>query len=146
MYFLEKKNISLEAAKLVASAALEEASRYSWNICVAVVDSSGELVVLEKQDKAIGISPQVAMAKAKTAALLQSPSKEFEEFINSGKPSFLSTPGVTALEGGVPITMDSQVIGAVGISGAHGINDTQVAEYAANLYRDITGLSKSKIS
>ncbi len=132
MLTIEKSTISLAAAKQVIAAAHEEATRNHWHICVAVVDIAGELVALEKQDSAIGISPQVATAKAKTAALLQSPSKEFEDFINSGKPSFLSTPGATALEGGVPIVLNGQVIGAVGISGAHGPNDSQVAEYAAN--------------
>ncbi|EHD22166.1 MULTISPECIES: SDR family NAD(P)-dependent oxidoreductase [Brenneria] len=89
------------------------------------------LVALEKVDGAIGISPAVAQAKARTAALLQSPSKDFEDFINSGRPSFLSTPGVTPLEGGVPISVDGQVVGAVGVSGAHGANDSQVAKAAA---------------
>lgn len=87
--------------------------------------------MLERQDAAIGISPQVALAKARTAALLQAPSKQFEDFVNHGSPSFLSTPGATALEGGVPILAGGRVIGAVGVSGAYGPNDSQVAAFAA---------------
>ncbi len=132
MLTIEKSVISLEAAKKVMAAAHAEAARNNWHICVAVVDIFGELIALEKQDSAIGISPQVAIAKAKTAALLQAPSKKFEDFINSGQTSFLSTPGATALEGGVPVTLNNQIIGAIGVSGAHGPNDSQVAEYAAN--------------
>lgn len=123
--------ISLQAAKQVMAAAHAEAQANGWNICVAVVSPSGQLIALEKDDAAIGISPDVAYGKAKTAALLQAPSKEFEDFINAGRPSFLSTPGVTPLEGGVPIYWHDQVIGAVGVSGAHGANDSQVAIHAA---------------
>jgi glc operon protein GlcG len=96
-----------------------------------VLDRAGELVSLDRSDKAIGISPTVALGKARTAALLRAPSKEFETFINAGSPSFLATPGVTPLEGGIPLWLNGEVIGAVGVSGAHGANDSQVAEMAA---------------
>jgi glc operon protein GlcG len=124
--------VSLGAARRVIAAANQEALRHGWAICVAVVDLSGELVALEKADAAIGISAAVATGKARTAALLQAPSKQFEDFINQGKPSFLSTPNTTALEGGIPLIYNGQVIGAVGVSGAHGANDSQVAQAAAD--------------
>lgn len=124
--------VSLHAARHVIHAAQDAAQRHGWNICVAVVDHAGEVVALEKDDAAIGISPAVALAKAKTAALLQAPSKQFEDFVNQGSPSFLSTPGATALEGGVPLLLEGQFIGAVGVSGAHGENDSFVANCAAN--------------
>ncbi|WP_017348297.1 GlcG/HbpS family heme-binding protein [Pantoea sp. A4] len=128
---LSHHTISHTAARKVADAALQVAAQHGWNISVAVVDRAGELVTLDRADHAIGISPAVAQGKARTAALLQAPSKEFETFINSGKPSFLATPGVTPLEGGVPIWLHGEVIGAVGISGAHGENDSLVAIEAA---------------
>lgn len=126
-----RPTISLTGARTVIAAAHAEAEKNGWHIAVAVVDASGELVALEKTDAAIPISPSVATGKAKTAALLQLPSKEFESFINAGQPSFLSTPGTTPLEGGVPLMISGQCVGAVGISGAHGPNDSQVAETAA---------------
>lgn len=126
-----RPTISLAGARTVIAAAHAEAEKNGWYIAVAVVDASGELVALEKTDQAIPISPSVAIGKAKTAALLQLPSKEFESFINAGQPSFLSTPGTTPLEGGVPLMISGQCVGAVGISGAHGPNDSQVAEAAA---------------
>lgn len=130
---LPQLNITLAAAEVAISAALEEARRNGWLISVAVVDASGLLVAFARDDNAIAISPTVAMEKAKTAAYLKDPSKKFEDFINEHqKVSFLSTPGATALEGGVPIYYDDQVIGAVGVSGAHGPNDSQVAQYAAD--------------
>lgn len=128
---VNRPNVSLAAARRIAAAAHAEAARNGWSISVAIVDAGGEPVVLERQDAAIGISPPVALAKARTAALLQAPSKQFEDFVNDGRPSFLSTPGATALEGGVPILAGGRVIGAVGVSGAHGPNDSQVAAFAA---------------
>lgn len=124
-------NVALAAARRVVAAALAEAQEHGWRIGVAVVDASGELVAFERADGAQLITISVAQGKARTAALLKAPSKAFEDFINGGRPSFLSTPGVTALEGGVPLVWRGQVVGAVGVSGAHGPNDTQVAERAA---------------
>ena len=124
-------SISLAAARTVITAALQTAAQHGWHISVAVVDRAGELVSLDRSDAAIGISPSVAQGKAHTAALLRAPSKEFESFINSGSPSFLATPGVTPLEGGIPLWFHGEVIGAVGVSGAHGANDSLVAEQAA---------------
>lgn len=124
-------SISLAAARVVINAAFEAAAEYGWHISVAVVDRAGEIVSLDRSDKAIGISPTVALGKARTAALLRAPSKEFETFINAGSPSFLATPGVTPLEGGIPLWLNGEVVGAVGVSGAHGANDSQVAELAA---------------
>jgi glc operon protein GlcG len=129
---VNRPNVSLAAARRVVQAAHAEAQRNGWHISVAVVDAGGEPVLLERTDAAIGISPQVAIGKARTAALLQAPSKMFEDFINDGRPSFLSTPGTTPLEGGVPLIVAGQVIGAVGVSGAHGPNDSQVAQFAAD--------------
>ncbi|MCB6184889.1 heme-binding protein [Leeia sp. TBRC 13508] len=126
------EQLSLGAAQAIAAVALDTALQNGWRISVAVVDASGQLIAFAKQDGAIGITPDVAIGKAKTAALLKSPSKHFEDFINQGQPSFLSTPGVTALEGGVPIEWNDQIIGAVGVSGAHGVNDSTVATIAAN--------------
>ncbi len=125
--------ISLASAQKALHAALKEAAENSWNISVAVVGISGDLIAFAKADDAIAVSPAVAIEKARTAALLKAPSKKFEEYINSGRPSFLSTPGVTGLEGGVPIIVAGNVIGAVGVSGAHGPNDSQVAETAAQV-------------
>lgn len=132
-YLKTVKSVNLYAARSVIQAAQHCAQEQGWAISVAVVDCSGEIVALEKNDDAIGVSASVALAKAKTAALLQAPSKQFEDFVNHGSPSFLSTPGVTELEGGVPLIVDGQFIGAVGVSGAHGENDSFVAVTAANV-------------
>lgn len=128
---LRFSSVSLAGARKVVCAALQEAEQRGFHISVAVVDRAGELITLDRTDAAIGISPNVAQGKARTAALLQSPSKEFESFINGGMPSFLAIPGVTPLEGGVPSWLNGEVVGAVGVSGAHGANDSLLADLAA---------------
>lgn len=130
-YAISHPSVTLEGAHTVISATFKEARLHNWQISVAVVDRAGLLVAFERDDQSIGISPDVAIGKARTAALLQAPSKDFEDFINSGRPSFLSTPGATALEGGLPLFNAGQVIGAVGVSGAHGANDSQLAAAGA---------------
>lgn len=132
---LVRADIAQAGAQRAIATALAEAERNSWIIAVAVVDSAGELVAFHKADGAIGISPAVAIGKARTAALLRQPSKNFEDYINSGRPSFLSTPGTTPLEGGVPVIVNGQVVGAIGVSGAHGPNDSQVAQAGADAVR-----------
>lgn len=129
---LTQRSVSLAGARDIIRTAQRTAREKGWQIAVAVVDRAGELVALERDDAAIGISPIVAIGKARTAALLLAPSGEFESFINGGQPSFLATPGVTPLEGGVPLRLGEEVIGAVGVSGAHGANDTRVAQAAAD--------------
>lgn len=130
-FSVARQNISLAGAQRVLAAAQAEATLGGWHISVAVVDLAGQLVAFARDDAAIGISPEVAIAKARTAALLQIPSKDFEDFINAGKPSFLATPGATPLEGGVPLRIGTEIVGAVGVSGAHGPNDSKVAEAGA---------------
>ncbi|WP_159877687.1 GlcG/HbpS family heme-binding protein [Aquitalea denitrificans] len=123
--------INLETAQQLLSAASTTAAQGNWSISVAIVDTSGALVAFAKHDHAIGISPDVAIGKARTAALLQAPSGMFENFINQGQPSFLATPGTTPLEGGIPLQWQGTLIGAIGVSGAHGPNDTHIALQAA---------------
>ncbi|NDJ56266.1 heme-binding protein [Enterobacteriaceae bacterium 4M9] len=126
------QTVSLAGARKAIAAAHTMATGRGWLISVAVVDASGQLVAFEKQDGASGVTVKVACEKARTAALIGAPSKAFEDFINGGCPSFLATPDVTPLEGGVPIVLNGEIIGAVGVSGAHGANDSLVAHTAAD--------------
>ncbi|MGG2136479.1 GlcG/HbpS family heme-binding protein [Escherichia coli] len=131
---LTQHSISLAGARNAIRVAQQKAHEKGWHITVAVVDRAGELVALERDDAGIGISPVVAAGKARTAALLRAPSGDFENFINGGQPSFLATPGVIPLEGGIPLLFENEVIGAVGVSGAHGASDTLVAQAAASAF------------
>jgi glc operon protein GlcG len=123
--------MTLHAARLVLKKALSEARSRQRRVSVAVVDLSGELLAFERDDDSAGVTVNTAIAKAKTAALLRDPSSLFETFINQGSLSFLATPGITPLQGGVPVMLDGRLIGAVGVSGASGEEDNAIATQAA---------------
>ena len=120
----------LEAAdaRAIADAAQAEATRNQWAVTIAVVDSGGHLLHLQRLDGAAPISSEIAPAKARTAALGRRESKVYEDMINQGRVSFLSAPVLQGmLEGGVPIMVDGQCIGAVGVSGVKSSEDAQIA-------------------
>jgi uncharacterized protein GlcG (DUF336 family) len=124
----QKPVLSLEDCKVVAAAAEQEALRNSWPVVITIVDDGGHLLWLQRLDGAAPISSAIAPAKAQTAALGRRESRIYEEMINQGRVSFLSAPGLQGmLEGGVPIMVDGQCVGAVGVSGVKSSEDAQIA-------------------
>lgn len=116
---LEKKAMTLAAAKKVIAAAVAEAkSKNAPGGAVAVVDEGGNLVAVERLDNTFAAGANISIGKARTAALFQRPTKSFEEIINKGRTAMATLPDFTPLQGGVPIVVDGQIIGAVGVSGA----------------------------
>ncbi len=93
-------------------------------MAIAVVDDGGHLLAFERLDNASPISSYISIEKARTSAL----GKRYEEMVNGGRTAFLSAPLLTSLEGGVPVIVDGQVIGAVGVSGVKAEQDAQVAK------------------
>jgi len=141
-FTLERKSISLAGALRVISAAKLEAAQQGWLVSIAVVDAAGDLVAFERLDGAVPISTTVAQGKARTAAWIRSPSKTFEDFVNSGKLSFATVPGLVPLEGGMPLMSEGQIVGAIGVSGARGDQDAQVAQAGAAALGAATGAAK----
>ncbi|MFU2326458.1 heme-binding protein [Pseudomonas sp. NFX98] len=119
-----------EVTKILA-AARTEAQNNQWPVTIAVVDDGGHPLALERLDGAAPISAYIATEKARTSALGRRESKGYEDMINSGRTAFVSAPLLTSLEGGVPIIVDGQVIGAVGVSGVKAEQDAQVAKAGA---------------
>ncbi len=120
--------LTAEDAKTMAAAAEAEALRNHWAVTIAIVDSGGHLLRLQRLDGAAPISAEIAPAKARTAALGRRESRVYEEMINQGRVSFLSAPSLQGmLEGGVPIMVDGQCAGAVGVSGVKSTEDAQIA-------------------
>ena len=115
----------------ILAAARAEAQANQWAVSIAVVDDGGHPLALERLDGAAPISAYIATEKARTSALGKRESKGYEDMVNGGRHAFLSAPLLTSLEGGVPITVDGQVIGAVGVSGVKAGEDAQVAKAAA---------------
>ena len=113
--------------RAIAAAAEAEATAHGWAVSIAVVDDGGHLWWLQRLEGAAPISSEIAPAKARTAALGRRESKAYEEMINQGRVSFLSAPLHGMLEGGVPILVDGQCVGAVGVSGVKSAEDAQIA-------------------
>lgn len=100
-----------------------------WAVTIAVADDGGHLLGLSRLDGAAPISAHIAPAKAQTAALGCRATKVYEDIINNGRTAFLSAPVLQGmLEGGVPVTVDGQVVGAVGVSGVQSSEDVQIAQ------------------
>jgi glc operon protein GlcG len=123
-----KPTLTLEDVKRIAAAAEAEALKNKWAVVIAVVDDGGHLLWLQRLDGAAPISSEIAPAKARTAAVGRRESRLYEEMINNGRMSFISAPLEGMLEGGVPIVIDGQCIGAVGVSGVKSSEDAQIAK------------------
>jgi glc operon protein GlcG len=116
-----------DVAKILA-AAEAEARTHHWAVAIAVCDDGGHPLGLRRLDGTAPISAYISTEKARTAALGRRESGVYEKMINDGRVSFLSAPLLAGmLEGGVPIVVDGQVIGAVGVSGVKSTEDAQIA-------------------
>lgn len=123
-----RPTLALDDARRIAAAAEAEALANRWAVTIAVVDDGGHLLWLQRLDGAPPISAAIAPAKARTAALGRRESKLYEDMINQGRVSFLSAPDLPGmLEGGVPILVDGDCVGAVGVSGVKSGEDAQIA-------------------
>lgn len=127
--------ISSEQAKAAATAALEEARKNNWRMAVAIVGPDGSLIYFEKIDGAQNASAILAVAKARTAALFRRASKVFVDHFTAGNVAFMTFPDnarPTASEGGIPIVVDGKIVGAIGVSGGTGQQNTVAATAGLN--------------
>ena len=126
--------ISLENARKAAAPALAEAAKNNWTVAVAIVDPGGNLVYYEKMDNTQLGSANVAIEKARTAALFKRPTKAFQDALAAGGDAvrILRLPGVTPVEGGIPLIADGKIVGAIGVSGATSAQDAQCAKAGAD--------------
>ena len=123
-----KSVLTLSDVRAIAQAAEAEAHANGWAVTIAIVDDGGHLLWLQRLDGAAPLSAHIGPAKARTAALGRRDSKVYEDMINQGRTSFLSAPTLEGmLEGGVPILVDGQCVGAVGVSGVKSSEDAQIA-------------------
>jgi glc operon protein GlcG len=122
--------LGLEDAKKAAAAALAEARTNNWNMAVAVVDPAGLLVYFEKMDGTQNGSVAIAQAKARSAALFKRPTKAFQDMLAAGGEGMrvLGLEGAVPVDGGLPITVDGAVAGAIGVSGGTSAQDGQCAK------------------
>ncbi len=134
---IDKKALSLTAAKGITAVAEAAAQEKNARVVIAVVDDGGHLLVLQRLDDTQVASVEVAIGKARTAAIFRRPSRDFEEQVKNGRVAALALPGATALQGGVPILYEGKVIGAIGVSGETPAQDEEVAIAGANAMKDL---------
>ena len=134
-----KAVLNREDVTRIVAACREEAVRNQWAVTIAVADDGGHPLALERLDGCPQISAYIAPGKARSAALGRRETKLYEEMINAGRMSFLSVPLESMLEGGVPIIIDGQVIGAVGVSGVKAEQDGQIAKAGIAVLSAVTG-------
>jgi len=128
---VDKKALTLGAAKHIAAAAEADAKAKGARVVIAVVDDGGNLLLLERLDDTQVASVNVGIGKARTAAIFRRPSKVFEDQIRDGRVAALALPGATPLQGGIPIMHDGKVIGAIGVSGETPSQDEEIAKAGA---------------
>lgn len=131
-----KKSLTLEAARVAMSACEKEAAAHGWRVVIAVVDEGGHAILMQRLDGTQWSSIDTAVAKARAAVAWKRPTRLLEESTNGGRFAFLSiSQGMALLQGGVPIEIDGQVIGAIGVSGVKASDDEVIALAGANALR-----------
>jgi uncharacterized protein GlcG (DUF336 family) len=128
-----RRGLTLDGAKAVAAAASAEARRLGAGGAIAIVDEGGNLVYLERLEDTFPAASTVAFEKARTAATFRRPTRDFENAITKGgRTSLVAVDVMTPLQGGVPIVVDSHIVGAIGVSGAMSAQqDDDIATLAA---------------
>jgi glc operon protein GlcG len=132
---LEKRVLSLAAARLIVAAAENEARSRGLGVVIVVVDDAGNIIELTRMDSAQVASVNVGIGKARTAAIYRRPSRIFEEQIRSGRVAALALADATPLQGGVPVLIAGKVVGAVGVSGDSPQIDEEIAIAGASAVR-----------
>jgi uncharacterized protein GlcG (DUF336 family) len=130
-------SINADNAKKVAAAAVAESRKNSFTMAIAIVDTAGNLVYFEKMDNTQTGSVNVAVEKARSAALFKRPTKAFQDGLAQGGVGLrlLALPGAVAVDGGVPIMEGGRIVGAIGVSGGTSEQDGQVAQAGVSVLK-----------
>jgi uncharacterized protein GlcG (DUF336 family)/mannose-6-phosphate isomerase-like protein (cupin superfamily) len=131
---VEKKSLNLDGARKAIAAAIDYAKKNNAaGGVIAVVDEGGNLMALERLDGTFAMGATISIGKARTAVLFKKPTRFFEELINKGRTAMTAIDGFTPLIGGIPIVVDNEVIGGIGVSGAaSAAQDEELALAGAN--------------
>jgi glc operon protein GlcG len=131
MQLATKSVLTLEAAKAVMAAAEAQARKNGWAVSIAVLDDGARLVHLVRMDGAPPASVDVCQAKGRSAALFKRPTKAFSEAVAGGRVAILALPGAVPVEGGVPLIVGGECIGAIGVSGVTSEQDGEIGAAGA---------------
>jgi len=129
--------VNVEVAKKAAAAAVAEAKKNNWTMAIAVVDPNGFLVYFEKMDGTQNGSVNVAIEKARSAALFKRPTKAFQDLVAGGGVGLrmLGLPGAVPVDGGIPLMEGGKIVGAIGASGGTSDQDAQTAQAGVNVVK-----------
>jgi glc operon protein GlcG len=114
----DKHTLTIEGARNALAAATAFARTRAGTAVIAVVDEGGNLMALERLDGTFAAGANISIGKARTAVLFKKPTRVFEDIIKGGRTAMVALNDFTPLQGGVPIVVDGQVVGAIGVSGA----------------------------
>ena len=135
---VEKKTLTIDGAKKVIAGAVAYAKKNNApGGVIAVVDEGGNLMALERLDGTVAAGANISIGKARTAVLFKRPTKAFEDIIKNGRTAMVALPDAyfTPLQGGIPITIDGQIVGGIGVSGASSAQqDEELAMAGANVF------------
>lgn len=122
--------------KAMAEASARYAIEHNHKVTIAIVDTGGHLLHLNRLEETAPFTVDMATAKAKTAALTKRETGFYEDLVLKGRLSFLGMPLEGIMEGGFPITMEGHIVGAIGVSGSTSQIDAEIAHVALNNYKD----------
>ena len=129
----EKKVLTLAVAKKLADVARAEAAKNKVAVVIAIIDDGRNLVYLERMDNAIVGGIDAAILKARTAVSFRQPTKLWEQLVREkGRADLLKLPDFIPLEGGIPLTVEGEVIGGIGVSGASSSHDDGIVAEAGS--------------
>lgn len=121
-----KPTLTADDAQKMMVACIAEAQKNNWKVAIAIVDDAGQLWQLQRLEGAGRVTANVALGKARTAAMMGRPSKAMEDRVKE-RPAFLAFPDILPIQGGVPILSGGECVGAIGVSGVQSHEDEQVA-------------------
>ena len=135
----DKKALTLDGARQVVATAIGEARRLNApGGAIAVVDDGGNVIMVERLDGTFAAAPGISIGKARTAALFKKPTRAFEEIIKNGRTAMVALPDFTPLQGGIPLMIGEDVVGAIGVSGAaSAAQDEEIAAAGAAAARTL---------
>ena len=121
-----RPTLTLDDCRKISAAAEAEAKKNKWNVCIAILDDGGHLLHLVRMDGASPANARIAVEKGRTAAESRRATAGWQERVGK-RPELLRMPGITPVQGGVPIMAEGSCVGGVGVSGVQSHEDEQIA-------------------
>ncbi len=131
-----KRSLSYDGAKGIIALAIKQAKKHDRNVAIIVLDPDGEQIAVARMDGAKPVALDIATQKAKTSLLFRQPSRIAAGLLKEGNLSILSLSDISGFPGGLPIKLDGEVIGAIGVSGAPADIDEKIAEAGLKRFSD----------